>query len=87
MNLIEQANKANKILFETSIIAIIIQTSEYFTDCDEDNEYYEEPMYEGYLEDDCGNELYSTKPRRYCDIGLVKEELEGYANEYIENNI
>ena len=77
INLIEQANKANKILFETSIRAIIIQTSEYFTDYDEDDECYGKPIYEGYLEDDWGNELYDTRTGRYCDIDSVKEELEG----------
>ena len=87
MNLVEQAKKANDILKETSIIAIIIQTSEYFIDCDEDDEYYGEPMYEAYLEDYNEDEIDDTRTGRYCDVGSVVEELEDYANEYIKNNI
>ena len=73
MNLVEQAKKANDILQETSVRAILFQTSEYFTDCDEDDEYYGEPMYETYLEDDWGNEIDDTRTGRYCDIGSVVE--------------
>ena len=87
MNLIKQVEEANNILKDTSINAVIIQTDEYFTDCDEDDKYYGEPMYEGYLEDEFEEELNNTITGRYCDIGSVREELEGYASEYIENNI
>ncbi len=84
------ASNANKILEETSLRAIIIETDDLFGENDdeieEDDPDFMQPMYEGYIEDDWGNETDDTRTGRYCDLKSVVDELEGFASDAAEKN-
>jgi len=84
--LLEQfAKNANEILKSTEIRAVITETSELYGengDVDEDDPYYMQPMYEGYLEDiENEEEIDDTRTGRYCSLESVSDELEGFAQE------
>lgn len=82
--LAELASNANKILNETSLRAIIIETDDLFGENDdevkEDDPDFMQPMYEGYIEDDQGNEIDDTRTGRYRDLKSVVDELEEFAS-------
>ena len=89
------ADEANKILSTTSLTAIIIKTSELFGEdgdyVHEGDSFYMQPMYEGYMQDDLGNEIDDTRTGRYCSLKSASEELENFAQNakfyHIQNTI
>lgn len=88
------ADKANKILEGTSLMAVIIETSELYGEDDdevsEDDPFFMQPMYEGYIED-INEEVDNTRTGRYCSLESVSEELESFAKAakfyHIQNTI
>lgn len=77
------ADEANNTLSKTSLRAVIIETSELYGENDDElgegDEFYLAPMYEGYIEDDWGNEIDDTRTGRYCSLLSVAAELEEFA--------
>lgn len=85
------ADEANKILSKTSLRAVIIETSELYGENDDEisegDEFYLAPMYEGYIEDDRGNEIDNTRTGRYCSLKSVSEELQTFAENELVNHV
>jgi len=88
------ADEANKILEGTSLKAVIIETSELYGEDDEVNEddsFFMQPMYEGYIEDSDEEEINGTRAGRYCSLVDVSNELESFAKDakfyHIQNTI
>ena len=86
LTLKEFADHANEILKGTTLRAVIIETSELYGEDDDDvseeDPYYMQPMYEGYLED-VGHEeeIDDSRTGRYCSLESVADELESFASD------
>lgn len=75
----------NSLLKNTDVEAIFIETSENYTDCDEDDEFLMlQCMKRSQLKDD-GETIDDTTTGRYCSFSDVLDELESFAIEYLES--
>ena len=76
----------NSLLKNTDVEACFIETSENYTDCDEEDEFYDAPMFEAFLQlKDDSETVDDTTTGRYCSFVDVLDELEAFAIEYLES--
>lgn len=77
--------KLNEILKPFKKCVSIYQTSDLYETDDEDDSYYEAPMYEAYIESLDGEEVDDTTTGRYCDIDSVIDEITVEVVLYVQN--
>lgn len=76
----------NNLLKNTDIEACFIETSENYRDCDEDDEFFDAPMFEAFLQlKDDGETIDNTTTGRDCSFSNVLVQLEDFAKEYLES--
>ena len=76
----------NTLLKNADVEACFIETSENYTDCDEDDEFFDAPMFEAFLQlKDDGETIDNTTTGRDCSFSNVLVQLEDFAKEYLES--